>query len=139
MIDDFKTAKALLDKAQTFADYNSIRLCIDGLAFTPETDETYLKEALLQNETEIIALDAYSCDRQQSIYQLSVYTPKANGKFANLELVNEIKKEFRTAAFVVYDNQTVQIMNVSASPLLTTNSHNITAVSINIVVLTTSA
>jgi hypothetical protein len=136
MIDDFITAKALLDKAQAFADSKGIRLCIQGAAFTPVTTETYLKETFLSNDTDPLGLAADSSDRQDSIYQLDIYTPKDNGKFSGLAISNEIKTEFPRASFI-YESaeQKVQVSNVSAAMLPANKTHNMVSLSIDLVVL----
>jgi len=136
MIDDFITAKALLDKAQAFADLKGFRLCIQGAAFTPVTTETYLKETFLSNDTDPLGLAADSSDRQDSIYQLDIYTPKDNGKFSGLAISNEIKAEFPRASFI-YESaeQKVQVSNVSAAMLQANKTHNMVSLSIDLVVL----
>ena len=136
MIDDFITAKALLDKAQAFAGSKGFRLCIQGAAFTPTPTEAYLKETFLSNDTDPLGLAADSSDRQDSIYQLDIYTPKDNGKFAGLAISNEIKAEFPRASFI-YESaeQKVQVSNVSAAMLPANKTHNMVSLSIDLVVL----
>jgi hypothetical protein len=149
MIDDFVTAKALLDKAQAFADALIVpdpfdssatvvgaRLCIQGAAFTPVTTETYLKETFLSNDTDPLGLAADSSDRQDSIYQLDIYTPKDNGKFSGLAISNDIKAEFKRAGFIPNGaRQTIQVSNVSAAMLPANKTHNMVSLSIDLVVL----
>ena len=140
MIDDFVTAKALLDKAQAFADLHSFRLCIQGAPFKSLPTETYLKETFLSNDTDPLGLAADSSDRQDSIYQLDIYTPKDNGKFQSLLISNDIKAEFPRGSFVFHTpTQTVQISNISSVILPANNTHNMTSVSVDLIVLACSA
>jgi len=140
MIDDFVTAKALLDKAQAFADLKGLRLCIQGAAFTPVTTETYLKETFLSNDTDPLGLAADSSDRQDSIYQLDIYTPKDDGKFAGLAVGNEIKAEFPRVSFVLNNaSQKVQISNVSSRIMPANKTHNLTMINIELIVIASSA
>jgi hypothetical protein len=136
MIDDFKTAKELLDKTQAFADSEGINLAIHGAQFKPDPGVEYLKESLLQNNTDTVGLDSSSIDMQLPIYQVEVYTPKGFGKFQNYDICNSIKSEFPRNSFIVNDSeQSVMINNVSASPLIANETHNITVISIELTVI----
>ena len=140
MIDDFITAKALLDKAQLFADAQGFRLCIQGAQFKPLPTETYLKETFLSNDTDPLGMAIGASERQESIYQLDIYTPKDNGKFQSLLISNDIKAEFPRGSFVTHTpTQTVQISNVSSVILPANNTHNMTSVSVDLIVLACNA
>jgi len=141
MIDDFKTSKALLDKTQAFADLNNYRLAVQSVPFTPSPTETYLKETFLGNETDPPGLSAESSDRQDSIYQIDIFTPKGQGgKFAGQAIANLLKIEFPRVSFVLNDGvQKVQISNVSSTIINANKTHNLTVISIDLIVIAVNA
>jgi len=137
MIDDFMTTEALLDKTKAFALANGYRLDKQGVKFEPQTNETYLKETFLGNDTDPLGLAAESSDRQDPIYQIDVFTPKdQGGPWEARVVVNLLKLEFQRASFIL-DNaaQKVQISNVSAREMPANDTHNWSSVSIDLVVI----
>lgn len=140
MINDFKTAKSLLDKLQIFADAQGYRLAIQSAPFEPVTSETYLQESFLSNKTDPLGLGASSSDRQDSIYQIDIFTPKGQGgKFAGQGVANLLKEEFPRTEFAINDSeQKVLISNVSAKIMPANDTHNWTMVEVDLVVLATN-
>ena len=140
MIDDFKTAKALLDKLQAFADTQGHRLAIQGAPFEPITTEIYIKESFLANDIDPLGLSAGSSDRQDPIYQIDVFTPKGQGgKFSGLGIVNLLKTEFPRASYVVDDSeQRAQVESVTSAIMPANDTHNRSIVEVNLTVLATS-
>jgi len=137
MIDDFVTAKALVDKIEAFAILHNYRLSKQDAAFTPDPEEVYLKETFLPNDTNPLGLAANSSDEQKPIYQVDIFTPKTfDSKFPAQAIANLIKAEFPRADFIVNTSeQTVKISNVSARPMPNNKTHLWTMVNIDLVVL----
>lgn len=137
MINDFTTAKALLDKTQAFANLNSYRLSIQSSGFTPIPTEVYLKESFLGNDTDPLGLAAASSDRQDPIYQIDIFTPKGQGgKFSGMSIANLLKEEFPRVSFIVNDaDQKVQISNVNSRAMPANETHNWTMIEVDLVVI----
>ena len=140
MIDDFKTSKALLDKAQALADLHGYRLDIQGAKFEPVPTETYLKESYLANDTEQQGISYNANTKSLPIYQIDIYTPKGQGgKFSGMAIANLVKEEFKRAPMFFNDStQTAQITNVSSLSVNSNDTHNLTVVSVDVLVLATS-
>ncbi len=135
MINDFTTAKDLLDKTQAFADLAGYRLAIQGAPFDPLPDEIYLKEYFLSNTTEPLGIAADVAERQDSIYQINILTPKSSGKFAGLAISNDIKTEFQRGSYISYGGQSAIVYNITAQMLPATDTHNVTSVQIDLTVM----
>jgi len=137
MINDFVTAKALLDKTQLFANAQGYRLAIQDASFEPVPTEIYLKETYMGNDTDPLGLSGSSSDRQDPIYQIDVLTPKGQGgKFSGMAIANLLKAEFPRASFIVNNvDQKVKISNVNSRPMPSNKTHNWTMIEVDLVVM----
>ena len=140
MISNSKTSKALLDKAQAFADLKGYRLAKQGAVFDPLPTEIYLKEAFLANKNEMIGNGFDACIEQKPIYQIDVYTPNGQGgKFPSQDIGDLLMVEFKRAPIMFDDGeQTVQISNVSSNVMPANKTHNWTMVSVDLIVIATN-
>ena len=137
MIDDFITTEALLDKLKAFCTLHSYPLAKQGMLFTPNPDELYLKETFLGDEAVVLGTSYEPCERQEPIYQIDIHTPKGQGgPWPGRDIVNKLKAEFPRSPFILNTTgQTVQVSRVNSRGLDPDKTHNRTVVTVDLIVI----
>ena len=98
---------ALTSGLPTIADENK--------TFEPNTNNPYLREAVLFNET--FNLGPSEGERQDGIYQIDVLVPKNTSKFKALEYCDLIRAGFARQARALIDGDTIiNLEGCSVSP-----------------------
>lgn len=133
MINKFSLAKALYDNAKFIADNNGYNLVAEMESYTSDPNEAYLTEAVLYGPDNTIGLADCSNDIQLGIYQINIYTPKANqgAKWQGLQIGGVIQAGFSKGTQLTHNDQMVRIKNTSLIPLGEDDTHLITILSIN--------
>lgn len=126
MINDFSTSKALLDKLRELSYDVAVQ---GGDTFNPG-DDAYLKEFDMKAGEERIGMANTDSKLGKGVYQVDVCTPKGNGKWPNLKIVEEVKGHFTMGLVLTHDSQSLTIYNSSSSRLRIEGDWLITSVSI---------
>ena len=135
MINDIKAAKSCLDVIKAFTDANGYGLAVDGTEYTPATNETYIYESYIVNDNDQ-GLPNSSSQIQLPIYQLSVFVPKSQNKWALGNLVELVKAEFTRATDISNDaNQKVIINSVDSSQVKSTETHLYQTLRVNLTII----
>lgn len=87
----------------------------ENKSFVPNTNNPYLREAVLFNET--FNLGVSSGQRQDGIYQIDVLVPKNSSKFKALEYCDLLRAGFARQARALIDGDTIiNLEGCSVSP-----------------------
>ena len=136
MIDSFKTDQACTAKLKAFCDTHGFTLIPFGSGQVLDTDKSYVKERLLDNNETTIGLSGGSSDIERPIYQISVLTPKAQSQFINKQMTHTVKGCFRKAEIILQDSeQTVQVQDTDKSGVMFTETHAESVLSVNLTVI----
>lgn len=128
MINKFSVAKALYD----FLNANtSLTIAVQGVDFTPEPDEFYLREMVLYGDTNI-NVGGVGSDNMRGIYQIDVCTPISQGKWNNLNICNTISALFTNglSAGISHNSQPISIQQVDLSQMRKDETHIIHSLSV---------
>lgn len=135
MINDIKAAKSCLDVIKVFTDTNGYGLAVDGTECTPATNETYIYESYVVNDNEQ-GLPNSASQIQLPIYQLSVFVPKSQNKWALGDLVESVKAVFARGSDISNDsNQKVIIESVDSSQAKSTETHLYQTLRVNLTII----
>lgn len=130
MIKKSDLALALRTKAIEVTTANSITLVFSGREFTPEVDQSYVKEDPLFGDDNKIGYEDTSSDFQIGIYQLMVFSPREKSNLAGLDIVDVLAIGFARGTELTENGQMVRTMETTVTPLDYNNTHLMYAVRI---------
>lgn len=131
MINQYKLNIALLDKLRAIVGDN---IAVQGEGFTPNPDEEYIAEKEVPTIVETPL--GKGTDRQQGFYQVTICTPIKNGKFSNLQRVDEIMPLItKGLSDIEYQGQKLSILKTTPSGIYSDDTHLKTALTINYTVI----
>lgn len=141
MIDELNTAKSCLEVLSNYqfkdAYGNDIEydIAIDGKTYEPSPNKVYLQEFIITNDN----AQGYSNNSKQiqlPIYQITINTPKAAGKWLAIGIYAQIQSAFERATDISLDeNQRVFVEQVNRASLESSDTHNRLAASVNLSVI----
>lgn len=134
MISLYSIKKALLNHAVIVSNANSYELIPDGAPYEPNPNDAYVREFTLTGGDNNLAIADNSSDTQFGIYQLSIFTPKAQagGKWIGSSMSDIYKAGFYKGLQLTHNSQMLRIAKASqtANDSLDTDTHYTTILSI---------
>lgn len=134
-INKFDIAKALRDKAKTVSDANSYTLIGEDESFSPDPNDTYIKESALFGDDNSVGIADSSSDIQIGIYQIDVNVPKTQSKWAALVIIGVFETAFFKGLQLTFNSQVVKIKTSSISGEMENYTHIFYALSITFSVI----
>ncbi len=128
MISKFDIAKALRDQAEAVCTTNSYTLFSSDSEVSPSAGDTYVKEHNLFGSDNPIGYGGKAM--QKGIYQLSVYAPKSQNKWAMLKTVDTINAHFVRGLKPTHNSQMLVIEKATTTGNMPNDTHNVQHISI---------
>tara|TARA_R110002096_G_scaffold379758_2_gene573753 strand:- start:3814 stop:4230 length:417 start_codon:yes stop_codon:yes gene_type:complete len=127
MINKYSIAKALLNQAKQVSTDNSYLLIREGQKHESNPNETYVEERVVYGGDTSVGLSDASSDFQLGIYQLNIYTPKAeeSAKWMGLEIAGVYQTGFHKGLQLTYENQMLRLRNTTIEPMQENDTHYI--------------
>lgn len=108
---------ALRGKAIEVTTANNYTLVFSGKTFTPEADQTYIKEDILPGDDNKIGYEDSSNDFQIGIYQLMVNTPRNKSNLDATDIIDVLSLAFSRGTELTVNGQMVRTMESTLTPL----------------------
>jgi len=132
MINKFNIAKSLFNKAKAVSDDNSYLLIPEGESYKKDPNTTHIEEMVIYGDDNSVGISDDSSDIQFGIYQINVYTPKAEegGKWSGLQIAGVYQAEFSKGLELSFGGQTVRLKNATVQPMIQNDTHFVHVLSI---------
>lgn len=135
MIDDFKVAKAFIDKLISIPDLSGMPIVAANESYEPQVGVPYLRESILRSPEVPFGYSKDTTMIQDGIYQVDVCTPKGEGKWRNLNICSKIKEAFPRKVSLPGIGKSLTVLSCDVGPSRNENDFYVTYISIHYKVL----
>ena len=137
MINQFDSKQALKNQAEIAVDgvTASIGFTVnfveqgDGSAL--DANESYIAEKYMPTPVVAFGVGDNSSDYHNSLYQLTVYSPKSSGVNMNMLIAEKIKPYFARGTVLTKSSQSLRIKQTSQTQVTSDDTHHLTFLTIN--------
>lgn len=109
----YDTKQALITRLIDSAIVPDADIAFENDTFNPEGKSLWLAAFFIPATSDALGKTSADFDEQRGIFQISVYVKKNSGNYDNLQLqtIDQIKSAFKYNDQLVYNTQTVSILN----------------------------
>jgi len=109
----YDTKQALIKRLLDASIVDSNNIAFENDEFNPANKNVWLAVYFIPATTDSLGKTSSDFDDQRGIFQISVYVKKNTGEYDNLQIqtIDSIKSAFRYNDQLVYNTQTVSVLN----------------------------